>query len=104
LEDLTSSSTVVLCIGDRLAVRRLRQLVPICCQNIALGVRSAEGRFERVSELIAEVGTSLCSCVRPEAESRRLRTLEGENAKLKKLLADAMLNNVALKDLLSKKF
>lgn len=27
-----------------------------------------------------------------------------ENAKLKRLLADAMLDNVALKDLLSKKF
>jgi hypothetical protein len=33
----------------------------------------------------------------------RLRTLEGENAELKKLLADAMLDNAALKDLLAKK-
>jgi putative transposase len=30
--------------------------------------------------------------------------LEDENAKLKRLLADAMLDNVALKDLLQKKF
>ena len=37
-------------------------------------------------------------------EARRLRTLEGENTKLKRLLADAMLDNVALKDLLAKKF
>jgi putative transposase len=30
--------------------------------------------------------------------------LEDENAKLKRFLADAMLDNVALKDLLQKKF
>lgn len=33
------------------------------------------------------------------SEARRLRTLEDENAKLKRMLADAMLDNVALKDL-----
>ena len=38
------------------------------------------------------------------SEARRLRELESENAKLKRLLADAMLDNVALKDLLSKKW
>jgi putative transposase len=38
------------------------------------------------------------------SEARRLKTLEDENAKLKKLLADAMLDNAALKDLLSKKW
>ena len=36
------------------------------------------------------------------SEAKRLRSLEDENAKLKRLLADAMLDNVALKDLLSK--
>lgn len=34
------------------------------------------------------------------SEARRLRELESENAKLKRLLADTMLDNVALKDLL----
>jgi putative transposase len=38
------------------------------------------------------------------SDARRLKTLEEENAKLKRLLADAMLDNVALKDLLSKKW
>jgi putative transposase len=38
------------------------------------------------------------------SEAKRLKALEGENAKLKKLLADAMLDNAALKDLLSKKW
>ena len=32
----------------------------------------------------------------------RLRSLEDENARLKRLLADAMLDNVVLKDLLGK--
>ena len=36
--------------------------------------------------------------------SKRLRALEDENAKLKRMLADAMLDNVALKDLLGKKW
>ena len=36
--------------------------------------------------------------------ARRLKALEGENAKLKRMLADAMLDNVALKDLLGKKW
>jgi putative transposase len=38
------------------------------------------------------------------SEARRLRTLEAENAKLKKLLAEAMLDNAMLKDLKSKKW
>jgi putative transposase len=38
------------------------------------------------------------------SEAKRLKSLEDENAKLKRLLADAMLDNVALKDLLQKKF
>ena len=38
------------------------------------------------------------------SEAKRLRALEDENAKLKRLLADAMLDNAALKDLLTKKW
>lgn len=38
------------------------------------------------------------------SEAKRLKSLEDENAKLKKLLADAMLDNSALKDLLEKKW
>ncbi len=38
------------------------------------------------------------------SEARRLKALEDENAKLKRLLADAMLDNVAMKDLLGKKW
>ena len=38
------------------------------------------------------------------SDARRLKALEDENAKLKRLLADAMLDNVALKDLLGKKW
>ena len=38
------------------------------------------------------------------SEARRLKALEDENAKLKRLLADAMLDNAGLKDLLSRKW
>ena len=38
------------------------------------------------------------------SDARRLKELESENAKLKRLLADAMLDKAALKDLLAKKF
>ena len=38
------------------------------------------------------------------SEAKRLRALEDENTKLKRMLADAMLDNVALKDLLGKKW
>lgn len=36
------------------------------------------------------------------SDARRLKTLESENARLKKLLADQMLDNAVLKDLLGK--
>jgi putative transposase len=38
------------------------------------------------------------------SEAKRLRELEQENAKLKRLLADAMLDNAALKEVLGKKW
>ena len=38
------------------------------------------------------------------SEAKRLRALEAENRKLKQLLADTMLENHAIKDVLSKKF
>jgi len=38
------------------------------------------------------------------SEARRLRALESENARLKKLLAEAMLDNAMLKDIAAKKW
>ena len=38
------------------------------------------------------------------SDARRLKGLETENAKLKKLLAEAMLDNVMLKDIAAKKW
>ena len=38
------------------------------------------------------------------SEAKRLRALESENTRLKKLVADAMLDNAMLKELLSKKW
>ena len=38
------------------------------------------------------------------SEAKRLKALEGENGRLKKLLAEAMLDNEALKPVLAKKW
>ena len=65
-----------------------------------------------VSELCRKHGVSDASIYKWKAkfggmdvsEAKKLRGLEEENAKLKRLLADAMLDNVALKDLLGKKW
>ena len=38
------------------------------------------------------------------SDARRLRQLEQENARLKKLLADSMLDNAMLKEISAKKF
>jgi putative transposase len=38
------------------------------------------------------------------SDAKRLRALEGENAKLKKLLAESMLDASALRELLTKKW
>ena len=38
------------------------------------------------------------------SDARRLKALEDENAKLKKLLAEAMLDNAMLKDITAKKW
>lgn len=38
------------------------------------------------------------------SDAKRLKALEDENARLKRLLVDAMLDNVVLKDLLGKKW
>ena len=38
------------------------------------------------------------------SDAKRLRALEDENGKLKRLLAEAIMDNAGLKDLLSKKW
>ena len=38
------------------------------------------------------------------SDAKRLKALEEENAKLKRLYADAMLDNAAMKDLLGRKW
>ena len=44
------------------------------------------------------------SCGLEVSDAKRLKTLEDENAKLKKLLAEAMLDNAMLKEVASKKW
>jgi putative transposase len=65
-----------------------------------------------VSELCRKHGVSNASIYKWKArfggmdvsDAKKLRALEDENAKLKKLLAEAMLDNAMLKDITSKKW
>jgi putative transposase len=77
-----------------------------------IGILKAHESGVRVAELCRKHGVSDASIYKWKAkyggtdvsEARRLKALEEENAKLKRMLADAMLDNVALKDLLGKKW
>ncbi len=65
-----------------------------------------------VAELCRKHGVSDASIYKWKArfggmevsEAKRLRSLEDENSRLKRMLADAMLDNAALKDLLGKRW
>ena len=77
-----------------------------------IGVLKETGARAKTADLVWRHGVSEATIYNWKAkygglevsEARRLRELEGENAKLKRLLADTMLDNVALKDRLAKKF
>src|SRR5829696_5360118 len=86
-------------------------------QRLERAFSRAAGRQEHeagvsVADLCRKHGVSDASIYKWKAkfggmdvsEAKRLRSLEDENAKLKRLLADAMLDNAALKDLLGKKW
>jgi putative transposase len=77
------------------------QIIAILKEHEA-GVKSADlCRTHGISEATFYARKAKCGGLEV-SEAKRLKGLESENAKLKKLLADAMLDNAALKDLLSK--
>ncbi len=77
-----------------------------------IGILREQEAGGMVKEIIRRHGVSEQSFYRWKAkyaglevsELRRLKELEAENAKLKKLLAEAHLDNAALKDVLSRKW
>jgi putative transposase len=77
-----------------------------------IGILREQEAAGTVKEIIRRHGVSEQSFYRWKAkygglevsEARRLKALEAENAKLKKLLAEAHLDNAALKDILSRKW
>jgi putative transposase len=70
-----------------------------------IGVLREQEAGTLVAELCREHGMGDATQVRglEVSDAKRLRALEAENARLKRLLADAMLDNAGLKDLLGKK-
>ena len=79
-------------------------------EQIAFALRQAESGTS-VAKIIQKLGISEQTVYRWKkrvaglgvAELRRLRTLEGENRKLKQLVADLSLDKKMLQDVLSKK-
>jgi putative transposase len=75
-------------------------------------LREAEASAETVAEFCRRQGISEQTLYRwrrkygglDEDEAKRLKSLEVENAKLKKLLAEALLANEAIKEVLAKKW
>jgi putative transposase len=76
-----------------------------------IGVLREQEAGASVAELCRKHGISLATFYawkakfggRDVSEAKRLKALEAENAKLKRLYADAMLDNTGLKELLAKK-
>jgi transposase-like protein len=84
-------------------------------EDIVAKLRQAEvliGQGKTVAEAIRAIGVTEPTYYRWRAkfgglevtEAKRLRTLEEKNAKLKKLLAEAMLDIAVLKDISTKKW
>ncbi|MGX1501363.1 putative transposase [Labrenzia sp. MBR-25] len=77
-----------------------------------IGIVKEHESGDPVADLCRKHGVSNASIYKWKAkyggmdvsEAKRLKSLEDENSKLKKLLADALLDNSALKDLLEKKW
>ncbi|MGY3622283.1 hypothetical protein ACVJGD_008479 [Bradyrhizobium sp. USDA 10063] len=81
-------------------------------QKQIIGILKEHEAGVSVADLCRKHGVSDASIYKCKAkfggmevsEAKRLRTLEDENTRLKRLLADAMLDNAALNDLLEKKW
>ena len=77
--------------------------LPICAASMASAMRPFTNGRPGLGAWTSARAASVAPLVRATMAAR-LKALEDENAKLKRLLADTMLDNVALKDLLGKKW
>jgi len=88
-----------------------------CCQTIGqseeqiIGILREQEAGMKVAEVCRKHGISEATFYAWKAKfggmnvsDKRLKQLEEENAKLKKLLAEAMLDNAVLKDITSRKW
>lgn len=79
------------------------QISAILREHEAAAKTAEVGRRHGISGATVSAWKAKFGGVEP-SEAKRLKALEDENAKLKQLLAKGMLDNTALKDLLSKKW
>jgi len=79
------------------------QIIAVLREHEA-GAKTADlARKHGISEATLSTGRPSTAAL-DVSEAKRLRMLEDENRKLKKLLAESMLDNAALKELLAKKW
>lgn len=82
------------------------------CDEQIIGILKEQEAGAKVAELGRRHGISETTFYKWKSkygglevsDAKRLKTLEDENNRLKKLLADAMLDNAVLKDLAAKKW
>ena len=68
-----------------------------------IGILREQEAGAKTAEVYRKYGISSATFYKWK-DAKRLKSLEDENAKLKKLLAEAMLDNAMLKDVASKKW
>ncbi len=79
--------------GEQIAYALRQAELGVTVAEVCRKMGISEATFYRWKQIYGGMGPS---------ELRKMRQLEEGNQKLKRLLADTMLDNVALKDLLSK--
>lgn len=67
-----------------------------------IGILAEQERGQATGDVCRRHGISTTTFYKCKANARKLGTLETENARLKRLLADSMLDVAVLKDLLGK--
>ena len=77
------------------------QIIGVLREQEAGGTTAEVCRRHGISEQTFYRWKSKCGGMTP-SDAQRLKSLEDENRRLKKLLAESMLDNAALKDLLAK--
>lgn len=87
---------------DEYSLGRERDFIRDCRANPKMPTIKSRADFDAYFEHLS-ASTALQECMEV-SDARRLKTLESENAKLKKMLAEQMVDVATLKEMLGKNF